>query len=103
MTGAIFHYDHTGRLDLRYCNNSPINNLPEFNFRAVSLSRASREQLAKIYESVLHGGTAASERIGLKNLLIKNFFDSVRGIYVPISPHVYLEAKLPTYTNGPSC
>ena len=71
------------------------NELPEFDFRAVALLKSSREQLAKIYEAVLRGGKAASERSGLRNLLIANSFDPKRGTYIPISPDVFLVGKLP--------
>ena len=58
------------------------NTLPEFNFRNTSLSRPAREQLARIYKSVLAGGGAASNRSGLRNRMLKNIFDSDIGVYI---------------------
>ena len=79
-----------------YFDKQSIHDLPTFDFRAVSLSQASCEQLAKIYESVRRGGKAALDRSGLRNLLIANCFDPIRGIYVPTSHDVFLVGKLPT-------
>ena len=96
---AIFAYAdmEVSRSNRSYSKNSCVNELPDFDFRAVSLSRSSCEQLARIYEAVrVTGSNAASERTGLRNLLIENCFDPIRGIYVPTSPHVFLPAKLPT-------
>ena len=72
------------------------NTLPAFDFRKTPLSRPAQEQLAKIYKSVRAGGEAASKRSGLRNLILKNIFDPVRGTYIPVSPNVYLLGKLPT-------
>ena len=65
------------------------NTLPEFNFRKTSLSRPAREQLARIYKSVLAGGRAASNRSGLRNRMLKNIFDSDIGVYIPVSQNTH--------------
>ena len=49
------------------------------------LSRPAREQLAKIHELVLAGGKAEAKRSGLRNLILNNIFNPVRGIYIPVS------------------
>lgn len=67
--------------------------LPIFDFRAISLSRSSGEQLAKIYEAVQ--ANADSSRSVLRNLIVENCFDPRRGIYVPITDDVKLIGKLP--------
>jgi hypothetical protein len=79
-----------------YIDKQSINELPIFDFRTVSLSSASCEQLAKIYESVRRGGKAESSRSALRNLLIKNCFDPIRRIYIPASSDLKLPGKLPT-------
>src|ERR1019366_393647 len=97
-TAPFSHQDNREIVEANplYFDKQSIHDLPTFDFRAVPLTKASREQLAKIYESVRRGGKAALDRSGLRNLLIANCFDPIRGVYIPISPHVYLVGKLPT-------
>ena len=65
------------------------NTLPDFNFRKTSLSRPAREQLARIYKSVLAGGGAASKRSGLRNLILNNIFNFDIGAYIPVSQNTH--------------
>ena len=83
-SGPIDQQQFIGTDQIQYANT-----LPEFNFRKTSLSRPAREQLARIYKSVLAGGRAASNRSGLRNRMLKNIFDSDIGVYIPVSQNTH--------------
>jgi hypothetical protein len=61
------------------------------NFWNVPLSRAIRRRLASIDESRRR---SPSQKMALADKLLLNSHDPVRGLYVPLSSHVFLPAKL---------
>ena len=91
VTFNLEHEQKSGPTDQQeFIGTDTANTLPAFNFRKTSLSRPAREQLAKIYKSVLAGGeAAASKRSGLRNLILTNIFNPVSGIYIPVSQNTH--------------
>ena len=90
VTFNLEHEQKSGPTDQQeFIGTDTANTLPAFNFRKTSLSRPAREQLARIYKSVLAGGGAASNRSGLRNRMLKNIFDSDIGVYIPVSQNTH--------------
>jgi hypothetical protein len=69
----------------------------KFDFRALPLCLASRNQLANLYDYAWENGVPDNKR-KLLDLIVANAFVSGRGIYVPVSPRVKLAGKHPDYS-----
>jgi hypothetical protein len=70
----------------------------DFDFRNTRLSSTSRQQLNNITTAIKPGSKAAETRSGLLRLIETRAFDPTRGFYVPLSDHLFLNGKLPTYS-----
>jgi hypothetical protein len=70
----------------------------DFDFRNTHLSSASRQQLTNITRAIKGGSKAAESRSALLRLIETHAFAATRGFYVPVSDHLYLKGKLPTYS-----
>src|SRR5665648_455285 len=69
-----------------------------FDFQSTKLSPNARQQLNNILQAVTPGSPAAEKRSRLLRLIEATAFDGTRGLYVPVSHHVALKGKLPTYS-----
>ncbi len=70
---------------------------PKFGFYRLPISSASRHQLAEAYRAAQSG---VATKTKLRDLLGRHCFDPARGIYLPISPDVFLKRKLPADLPG---
>src|SRR5947208_307979 len=61
------------------------------NFRGAPVSRTIRHRLGSIDES---RGRSPNQKMALVDKLLDSSHDRARGLYVPLSSHVFLPAKL---------
>ncbi len=71
---------------------------PTYPFCELPISTASHAQLRQIIRSSCAGTKALRRRTGLLNKLLHHAYDRDTGFYIPFSPTLYLEGKLPEYS-----